>query len=71
LDSGIYTKLLKLKNLKSDEAGKSKGSKSSDAPLSSPFVMLLDAVKKGNARRYDDSSPVRTEIIPKTVIIRD
>jgi hypothetical protein len=56
---------------KNDEAGKSKGSKSSDDPKSAPVVMLLDAVKKGNARRHDDSSPVRTEIIPKTVIIRD
>ena len=55
---------------KSGEAGKSKGSKSSDAPLSLPVVMLLDAVKKGDNRKRDNSS-CPTEIVPKTVIIRD
>jgi hypothetical protein len=55
---------------KSGEAGKSKGSKSSDAPLSLPVVMLLDVVRKGNVGKYDQSS-TQTEIVPKTVIIRD
>jgi hypothetical protein len=55
---------------KSGEAGKSKGAKSSQDPLAPPVVMLVDAVRKGNVGKYDQSS-TQTEIFPKTVNIRE